>query len=347
MLLQACADRAPEPLYPAHFAREQNIDRDQLDYGLDELRRRGLVKLTDWVKDFGQGRALTEAGENALKSRNLAPVAEKNQAAQPIDETQPLGRGEVVRAAVFNPGPAWVTNVLLTANIGYFIVGALYCLGDGLNLGEYLMGSGPSAATVLRDLGALHLVYVFAHDGRPQYERILTFLFLHAGLFHLFMNMYFLGTISRLIEGIWGSWRFLTIYFVSGIVSGCMVLIVPIVLKQPSGSTVGASGCLYGIFTAMAVWFVLNRGYLPDAMMAAWWRSLGINIMLLVMINFIFSNVSWPAHLGGAIGGLLAALLFHVQRFNPYASLRWLALAGVALVPIAFFVAVLWLVGEL
>jgi membrane associated rhomboid family serine protease len=80
--------------------------------------------------------------------------------------------------------------------------------------------------------------------------------------------------------------------------------------------------------------------------MSAWSRNLGLNIVLLVAVNF-FPNVSWQAHLGGAIGGLLAALLFQVQRFNPYAPLRWLALVGVALVPISFFAAMLWLVNQL
>src|SRR5262249_53960130 len=96
MLLQACADCAPEPLYPARFAQEKNLDRDQLDQGLDELRRRGLVKLTDWVRDLGQGRALTTAGEDALKTRNLAPapVAAEKSYDPAADETGAFGRGE-------------------------------------------------------------------------------------------------------------------------------------------------------------------------------------------------------------------------------------------------------------
>ena len=61
-LLQACAARAPGPLYPSRFASEHNLDRDTLDVALEELRRRGLLRLTDWVKDLGQGYALTDAG---------------------------------------------------------------------------------------------------------------------------------------------------------------------------------------------------------------------------------------------------------------------------------------------
>ena len=47
----------PEPLYPARYAREKNVERSELDAGLDELRRRGLVRFTEWVRDAGQGYA--------------------------------------------------------------------------------------------------------------------------------------------------------------------------------------------------------------------------------------------------------------------------------------------------
>ena len=45
-LLKTIADLAPAPLYPARFAKERNLDRTQLDEGLDELRKRGLVAFT-------------------------------------------------------------------------------------------------------------------------------------------------------------------------------------------------------------------------------------------------------------------------------------------------------------
>ncbi len=154
------------------------------------------------------------------------------------------------------------------------------------------------------------------------------------------MNMYFLGTLGRQIEAMWGSVRFLVIYFVAGIVSGCMVL-----LLAPAGLTAGASGCLFGIFVAMIVWFALNHHHLPQNLIQAWSRNLGINVILLVAINFI-PGTSWQGHFGGAVGGLLAALLLHVQRFHPVRAVRMLALAGVPLIPIGFFVAVLWQAGR-
>jgi membrane associated rhomboid family serine protease len=348
LLLQACADCAPAPLYPAQFARDRNLDRAQLDHGLDELRRRGLVKLTDWVKDHGQGRALTEAGEQALKTRRLtpAPAAAAAREDEAADQTNAYGRGEIVRRAVFDPPIGWVTRGLLIANIAFFIFGALYAYWRGWDVADYLQGDGRATTDVLIDLGALHPALVFRNgDQRPQYERIVLFFFLHVGFLHLLMNMYFLGTLGRQIEAMWGSIRFLVIYFVAGIVSGCMVLLLAPLLGR-TGLTAGASGCLFGIFVAMIVWFALNHQHLPRNLIQAWSRNLGINVILLVVINFL-PNVSWQGHLGGAVGGLLAALLLHVQRFHPVRAIRILALLGVPLIPIGFFVAVLWQAGRL
>jgi rhomboid protease GluP len=333
-LLQACAAGEPTPLYPVRFARELNLERDKLDAGLDELRRRGLVQFTEWIKDVGQGYALTAAGRQALSTRRLTPRP------NPVAEVEePFAddavRADIVRRGIFAPRPPYVVWLLLAANLLYFAFGAYYA-GD--HSGEYLQGQGKATTKVLRDLGALEKSRVFPEKSnppqRPQFERILLFLFLHGGLFHLAMNMYFLFAIGRQIEGMWGSLRFYAIYLIAGIVSGCVVLLMTADL------TIGASGALYGIFVAMVVWMSLNKDYLPDGLIQEWSRNLAVNMVLLIAINFL-PGISWQGHFGGAVGGLLAALLLHVQRFHPWRVVRMLALAGVPLVPIGFFVAVL------
>jgi membrane associated rhomboid family serine protease len=350
-VLQACADCAPAPLYPAQFAKDKNLDRDQLDQGLDELRRRGLVKLTDWVKDLGQGRALTEAGADALKSRRPLPARppQPPPVEAPADETGDDKRAETVHRAIFRPGPAYVTFILLGANIAYFIVGAVYAGYQGWDVGEYLSGDGQSVNRVLMNLGGLHPLLVFPPvndpDVRPQYERIVLCNFLHIGLLHLGMNMYFLVGIGRQIEGMWGSLRFLVIYAVSAVTTGCTVLLIAH-LEGDAAMVAGASGCLYGIFTAMVVFIALNHHYLPEGLIQNWSRNIGINVFLLVAINFL-PGLSWQGHFGGAVGGLLAGLLLQVQRFHPVRAVRILALLGVPLIPAVFFLAVLWQEGRL
>src|SRR5438093_542493 len=132
--------------------------------------------------------------------------------------------------------------------------------------------------------------------------------------------------LGRQIEAMWGWARYLGIYIVAGIVGSCAVLLIDGFRQVPplqSGMTVGASGCLYGIFAAMIVWFSLNYQHLPDRLMQDWSRNTMINLILLIGINFI-PNISWQAHFGGAVGGFLAALLLHVNRFHPARAVRWL-----------------------
>ncbi len=351
-LLRAIADLAPGPLYPARFAQERSVERNLLDDGLDELRRRGLVTFTEWVKDLGQGYVLTDAGKHALASRKLTRAAAAMPAPPIMADASSYQRGEIVRRAIFDHHPGYVTRVLLIANLVYFGVGAAYASYKGILLADYLTGESAGTHAVLDALGGLwpfRLVQdQFLPGARPEYERILLSFFLHIGVLHLGKNMYFLVAMGRQIEAMWGWARFLTIYFVAGIVSGCAVLLIDGVRDVhplQSGMTAGASGCLFGIFAAMVVWFSLNYEHLPPRLVQDWSRNTMFNAVLLIAINFV-PGVSWQGHFGGAVGGLLAALLLQIQRFHSSRAVRCLALAGVAAVPVVFFLAVLWQEGR-
>ena len=300
--------------------------------------------MTEWVKDCGQGYVLTPAGQQALVSRNVAPSV----AAAVAAETEGISAfgtaARIVRGVFLEPKTPYVSRVLLALNVLYFAYGALIASQTpGLSVEAYLSGSGVTTDEVLRKLGALGRNEVFpkqdAPNARPQYERLILSAFLHIGLFHLFMNMYFLYSMGPLIESMWGGPRFLAIYLIATIVSGCVILF---------GGTpaAGASGALFGIFGSLLVWFLLNRSYLPHNFAQAFSRNLGFNLLILTAINFV-PGISWTGHLGGAIGGLLAALLLHVQRFHPSRIVRGLALCALPLVPLGFFIAMLWQAGRL
>jgi len=351
-LLQACAARAPEPLYPVRFSSEQNIDRDALDQAFDELRRRGLVKLTEWIKDLGQGRALTEAGTKALATKNLAPAPAEAIETRPgaLDRTHAYERGEIVRRAILDSSRPYVSWTLLSINVSVFFYGALYAWHKDFGLMDYLAGAADDlhrTGSALRGLGGLCRPDVFPTHGRPQFERLITACFLHLGILHLAMNMFFLATLGGFVETMWGKTRFLTIYFVAGIVSSCVVLLLD--PGERSGVvyvTVGASGPLYGVFAALIVWLAMNYQHLPEQAIQDCTRMIGVNLMLMVGVNFV-GGVSWQGHLGGALGGLMTALLLHQQRFHPAFGVRLLALVAVPLVPIGFFLATLWHAGWL
>jgi membrane associated rhomboid family serine protease len=131
--------------------------------------------------------------------------------------------------------------------------------------------------------------------------RIVTSLFVHSGIFHIAFNMWALWIFGRMLENLLGSWRFLALYFISGIFGTLAVTFL-----APGVTVLGASGAIFGLFAAF---FVIQR-------------SLGYNaVQLLVIIGLNLAigflpgtNISWQAHLGGIIGGFITGFVFARTR---------------------------------
>jgi membrane associated rhomboid family serine protease len=140
--------------------------------------------------------------------------------------------------------------------------------------------------------------------------RLVTSGFLHAGLFHLLVNMYSLYILGTLLESGIGRARFLIVYFVA-LLSGSFGALV----SDPHVTTVGASTAIFGLLGA-AVVVMRNRGIDPMQSGLPLW--IGINLVL----TFTISGLSKGGHVGGLIGGTLAALILfelpdRVRRLPP------------------------------
>jgi hypothetical protein len=85
------------------------------------------------------------------------------------------------------------------------------------------------------------------------------------------------------------------------------------------------------VLAAEAVWVLLNGRYLPRSLARRARGALVINFVLITFISLI-PGVSGAGHLGGALAGGAAALLFNFQRFGP-TGWRWLALPALAVLP--------------
>ena len=137
-----------------------------------------------------------------------------------------------------------------------------------------------------------------------EYWRLVTSGFLHApfdsgglGPMHLLVNMLSLWILGSMLEPAVGRLRFALIYFVSLLCGSFGAL-----LLEPDGLTVGASGAIFGLMAAAAV-FARNRG------LSLMESGLGIWIVLNLVITFTVPNISIGGHIGGLIGGGLAALV--------------------------------------
>jgi membrane associated rhomboid family serine protease len=158
--------------------------------------------------------------------------------------------------------------------------------------GASASGSGFGGSTLLVD-GAVSRPAIADGD----YWRLLTAGFLHAGFFHLFLNMFSLYILGSLLEPAIGRLRFALIYFVSLLAGSFGALLV-----NPDSLTVGASGAIFGLMGA-AVIVMRNRG------MKVMESGLGVWLILNLVITFAVPNVSIGGHIGGLVGGGLAALI--------------------------------------
>lgn len=128
-----------------------------------------------------------------------------------------------------------------------------------------------------------------------QYWRLVTSAFLHENFIHIGFNMYLLYVLGRLLEPAIGSARFAAIYFTALLAGSFGVL-----LATPFPS-LGASGAIFGLMGGAVVELRARR-------ISVWESGIGGLIVLNLIISFTFANISVGAHIGGLIGGTLAAL---------------------------------------
>lgn len=159
-----------------------------------------------------------------------------------------------------------------------------------IELAQGVTISGANAGIAV-DLG---LFGPFVAEG--QWYRIITSAFVHAGLIHLLFNMIVLWWLGGALERYAGSLRFGAIYLASIIWGAAGAL-----LFAPDALTVGASGGIYGLMAAL---LVLER----QQGIALLGSSVGIFLLLNLAITFVIPGISIGGHLGGLVGGFLAAL---------------------------------------
>ena len=162
---------------------------------------------------------------------------------------------------------------------------------------QYLSG-GPDAGA------ATQLLIYYPPFTEFEPWRMLTALFLHANVLHILFNMYALFIFGPILEHGLGRWRFLALYLLSGLAGSVAVLFL-----APGIAVLGASGAIFGLFSAF---FVIQRHMGGNSL------QMLIVIGLNLAIGFIVPQVAWQAHVGGLVVGALVALVF--LRTRPLAK---------------------------
>ncbi len=161
-----------------------------------------------------------------------------------------------------------------------------------------LLGDRSPQALVLFGARADWLI----RTGEPW--RLLSCVFLHAGFFHLGLNMLALFGLGRLCEAVYGPQRLLGLFLVSGLL-GC-------VLSHIGGTvlSVGASGAVFGLMGAGVVFGIRSRSKLPAPLRSVFGRGLMPWVVLNLVIGLSVPRIDNLGHIGGMLGGSACALFF-------------------------------------
>ena len=193
-----------------------------------------------------------------------------------------------------------VNTVLIVLNVLIFL--GLSLLGDTEN------------AEFMNRYGALSWDAVVL---KGEYYRFLTSMFLHFGASHLLQNMVILAVLGRRLERLTGSWKYLILYFASGIASSLASFYFTL-HGNPYVVCGGASGAIFGVMGGLLAlilkdYMTGNRRRTGEIGL----RGMVFMIACAVSYGFTSTNVDNAAHLGGlAAGFLLMSLLDFVPDFS-------------------------------
>lgn len=133
-----------------------------------------------------------------------------------------------------------------------------------------------------------------------EYWQLFTAMFVHVNIMHLFGNMFFLLIFGLRAEELFSIKEYLLIWFLSGLAGNLLTL-----LLGPRTVSAGASGALFGLFGACAIYIR---------------RAIGQSIIGALLYAFFLlmvssgPNVNNLAHLGGLVVGLLIGYVLAVKR---------------------------------
>lgn len=216
----------------------------------------------------------------------------------------------VMRMRDMAAGPQ-ITIALIVINVMAFIAEGHVSFGGQPSGTVYEKGALIGSLPGLSELGVAH----------GQWWRIVTGGFLHENLLHIGFNMYVLYILGMQLEPILGRVRFGAIYAVALLTGSLGALLV-----SPHAITVGASGAVFGIMGAFAVEMRMRN--IP--IMQGGLGGVGGLILINLVISFTLPGISWGGHVGGLIGGALAALVLQLgeRRRMPALALGACALIG-------------------
>jgi membrane associated rhomboid family serine protease len=157
--------------------------------------------------------------------------------------------------------------------------------------------------------------------------QLVTYMFVHGGIWHILFNMLALWMFGTELERVWGTRYFVKFYFVTGIGAGILTVVLswlPFEFTRPlyGSNVIGASGAIYGLLLAYGLYFPDRPIYM--------YLVFPIPAKIFVMIMGAIAFYSTLSAAGGGVanathlGGLLVGYVFlKGARVHPLAELKY------------------------
>lgn len=143
-----------------------------------------------------------------------------------------------------------------------------------------------------------------------EWWRFVTYMFLHADIFHVGLNMLVLWMFGRQAEALFGPLGLLVIFGVTGVLGGAAQLTL-----APDNPTIGASGAVLGVFGAVIGGLGRSRETLaPEVRKDQVKRLLSVAVFQMVLDQVFAGHIAVYVHAAGLIGGGLIGLIWPLKR---------------------------------
>jgi rhomboid protease GluP len=219
------------------------------------------------------------------------------------------GLGRLVANVI--PGATTATSLLLLANGALFALMLMTSLSDGTPRGLFAAFDG---LTLIRFGSGFNPLTV----GSSEWWRLVTPIFLHAGLIHFAFNTYALIQLAPLVEEQYGTERFVVLYVLTGICGNVFSQVFWPGIRH----TVGASGAICGM-----VGLLLAYGMRRGGAIGSWIRSSMMRSVVSVLLLSLLPGIDLLCHLGGLVSGFLLGWVVPAGVFRTRAAARaWSAL---------------------
>ena len=190
-----------------------------------------------------------------------------------------------------------LARLLIVINVVLFAAMIAFGLMAGMGLKPVL--SPPTG--LLLHMGAQFWPLVL---GKGEVWRCISYAFTHAGIIHLGFNMTVLYQVGTLVEGEIGRSRFLSLYTITALTATFAGY-----LWHPLTPVVGASGSLFGLIGFAAIFY--HRLGFPAALQR---RNMMLQWAAFAFIFGLMVGADNAGHLGGALGGIILALVFPLRN---------------------------------